>query len=105
MSIKEKNFSSSSPVQCVHATERLARVGIRREEFLLLKAVVIANCDAAPAFASNDSMAASPADSPTSSTFASSSSSSNSRANSNGALWKLRESLLSALYDCVAVIR
>ena len=56
------------------ATERLERQGIKREEYLILKAVIIANCDVR-------------------------------NVEEQAALWRLRESLLSSLYDCVAVIR
>lgn len=59
---------------CMLAKERLERQGIKREEYLILKAVIIANCDVR-------------------------------NVEEQAALWRLRESLLSSLYDCVAVIR
>eukprot|EP00094_Tigriopus_californicus_P001047 TCALIF_01014-PA protein Name:"Similar to ESRRG Estrogen-related receptor gamma (Pongo abelii)" AED:0.25 eAED:0.25 QI:0/0.77/0.6/1/0.66/0.7/10/1172/536 len=52
---------------CSRTIERLERLGMRKEEFLILKAIVICNCDVRQ--------------------------------------WRLRDNLLSALYDCVAVIR
>ena len=61
-------------LQCMLATERLERQGIKREEYLILKAVIIANCDVR-------------------------------NVEEQAALWRLRESLLSSLYDCVAVMR
>ncbi|XP_059088028.1 steroid hormone receptor ERR1-like isoform X2 [Tigriopus californicus] len=58
---------------CSRTIERLERLGMRKEEFLILKAIVICNCDV--------------------------------RVEEQSALWRLRDNLLSALYDCVAVIR
>ena len=88
-------------MQCVRVTDRLSRVGVRREEFLLLKAIVIANFDAVSSSSSSSTSCSPSSDA----SGAADSSSSSSTISTNKPLWKLRESLLSALYDCVAVIR
>ncbi len=60
-------------LQCVRTSERFERLGVRKEEYILLKALVLANCDA--------------------------------RVDEANAIFRLRDSLLASLHNCVAVIR
>jgi hypothetical protein len=57
----------------LHLTSRLDALGLRREEFLFLKAIAISNCDI--------------------------------RVEDDNSLKRLRDNLLTSLYDCVTVIR
>lgn len=60
-------------LQCLRTVDKFDRLGVRREEFLLLKAILVSNCDV--------------------------------KVEQSAALSALKENLLAALYDCVAVIR
>lgn len=62
-----------SPIQCTQIVERLERLSIAKEEYFLLKALVLANSDV--------------------------------RLDQFNVLKKFRDTILSALADCVLVVR